>query len=193
MSSSWKLESSQTIQASAGASTPGRARPTFPATAADRRRRGTSRRATRRGRLPVRPGDAEDRVRRAAGNRARPRSRSGSALRARRARCRGDAWALDEDVGAVEERESSSLRARARRRTTSTPCRSSSAAAASPERSSPRTTARFMNAARVRAPTRPRRRPRGRPTRRERSTATSPISRRPAGRGLARALEPDAA
>ena len=122
MSSSWKLESSQTIQASAASapSSPVSGRPTFPATATGRLG-GAEDRAEElaRRRLPVRAGDADERVGRGAASRARSRSRS-CRPRARAAATRGASLGTP---GLLTSRSTSSRSAGSSApRTTSTPC-----------------------------------------------------------------------
>ena len=109
MSSSWKLESSQTTQASGSTSSdelaqrradvPGRPRAEHRAEQLRRRR------------LPVRAGDADERVRQQPARRARSRSRPGSRVRAPRRRA------------APRPARPGSSRARRRRRAGRRPCR----------------------------------------------------------------------
>ena len=142
MSSSWKLDSSQTIQASGGASTPESARPTLPATvtAPPRNIAPSHSVVVVFPFVPVTPTIGF-------GRKAAASSTSlqiGIGRARRRARCpaarRGSSRARPRRRGATGR---ASLPRSRSARTTSTPCRSSSAAAACPERLLPRTTARF--------------------------------------------------
>ena len=109
MSSSWKLESSQTIHASSGIapSSAVSGRPTLPATATGRpAARNIVAEELARRRLPVRAGDADQRVR------EQPRAEldlapDGDAARARgghEGRLARNAGALDQQVHVVDER-----------------------------------------------------------------------------------------
>ncbi len=109
MSSSWKLESSQTIQASfaIAPSRPVSGRPTFPATAtAPPGRAEDLSQELARGRLPVRAGDAEQRIRqdpRAELDLA-PDGQAARACRGHEGRLARDTGALDQQVHVVDER-----------------------------------------------------------------------------------------
>src|SRR5581483_9852896 len=179
MSSSWKLESSQTTHASGGASTADSARPTLPATGA-RSIAPSSSDVVVLPLVPVTPTSGFGSSRPASST-----SLQTGTLAARASGCSaGTPGLLTRTSAPASPPRSLSLPRVRSTRTTSTPCRSSSAAAACPERASPSTTARLIRGGRAAArPRRPRRRPR-RPTR---SAAAGRdrrrLARRRAGRG----------